>query len=251
MTRRGRGRTVVGGTLLAGAAAGVAAVVAAAVLLDALPVIRWLSARSPEVFFHARTREPLVALTIDDAPSAATPAILDVLAAHRVPATFFVIGEQVATREAALRRMAAEGHELGNHLMRDEPSARLAPDAFEADLLRTRAVLAPYGASRWFRPGSGWYTRAMLARARRHGYRCALGSVYPFDPHLPFRRYLIRTVLARTRPGSVIVLHDGEARGLRTADVLRAVIPELRRRGFRFVTLSALAAADTVARGRP
>ncbi len=205
------------------------------------PVIRWLARRHPDVLFAIDVREPIVALTIDDAPHPAlTPAILDVLAKHRARATFFVIGERILNNEQTLRRIVEEGHELGNHLMTDTPSIRLSAEAFERHLLQTHDLLSRFGSVRWFRPGSGWYRRRMLEQIRRYGYRCALGSAYAYDSHIRSAWYVSRHILRHTRPGAVIILHDGGASRWRTVDVLRRVLPELERRGYQVVTLSEL-----------
>jgi peptidoglycan/xylan/chitin deacetylase (PgdA/CDA1 family) len=103
-------------------------------------------------------------------------------------------------------------------------------------------VLAAYGPVHWARPGSGWYSQAMIATMARHGYRCALGSVYPYDAAIPSATFSSWHILRNVRPGAIVVLHDGGARGRRTARVLQTVLPELRRRGFRVVTLSELTA---------
>ena len=219
------------------------------------PIIRWLARRHPDVLFYAGVEEPLVALTIDDAPHPAlTPAILDALAEHRARATFFVIGERVPGNEELVRRIVAEGHELGSHLMADEPSIRLPAAAFERQLLRTHDLLAQFGPVRWFRPGSGWYNRRMLDQLRRHGYRCALGSAYAYDSHIPSVRYVSWHILRNIRPGAVIILHDGGERRRQTVAVIGRVLPELERRGYTVVTLSELAErerAQAGAAGRP
>ncbi len=205
-------------------------------------IIRWLARRHPDVLFSMDTPEPLVALTIDDAPHLAlTPAILDVLAEHGARATFFVIGERVPGNEGTVRRIVEEGHELGNHLMADAPSIRLSAAAFERQLLQTHDLLARFGPVRWFRPGGGWYSRGMLRQLRRYGYRCALGSAYAYDCHIRSAWYVSRHILRNTRPGAVIILHDGHERRWRTVTVLRRVLPELERRGYQVVTLSELA----------
>jgi peptidoglycan/xylan/chitin deacetylase (PgdA/CDA1 family) len=189
-------------------------------------------------------RAPLIALTIDDGPdSAGTPLILAQLQRHQARATFFLISSRVAGREPLVHQLVRAGHELGNHLTRDEPSIRLQPAEFERALLEAHGVLAPFGPVRWARPGSGWYSRAMIAIMRRHQYRCALGSVYPFDAALPSATFAARYILRNARPGAVVILHDGGSRGRRTAMVLDKVLPELRRRGYQVVTLSELVAA--------
>lgn len=169
------------------------------------------------------------------------PGILEVLAEQDAQATFFLIGEQVPGNEGIVRRMVEEGHELGNHLMADAPSVSLSAEEFERQLLQTHDLLSPFGPVRWFRPGSGWYRRRMLKQLGRHGYRCALGSAYAYDCHIRSERYVSRHILLNTRPSSVIILHDGGEDRERTVTVLRRVLPELRRRGYRMVTLSELA----------
>jgi peptidoglycan/xylan/chitin deacetylase (PgdA/CDA1 family) len=226
-----------------------AGAVAATVLYQPHAAVRWLARRAPEVLFFVETDEPLVALTIDDGPHpSVTPEILDVLDEHEARATFFLIGERVPGNEPVVRRLVAAGHELGNHMMFDAPSIRMSPAAFDAELLEAHAILSAFGPVRWFRPGHGWFTRRMLRQVRACGYRCALGSVHPYDPTIPFERYLSRHILRAVRPGSVIVLHDGTEGRRRTVRVLRRVLPELRRRGYGVVTLSALADAGAGAK---
>ncbi len=204
-------------------------------------IIRWMAARSPGVLYFVESERPAVALTIDDAPDpVATPRILDVLARHGARATFFVITDYVAGNEALLRRMVAEGHELANHLTRDEASARLLAAAFEEELARAHDVLSPYGPIQWFRPGGGRLAEWMPAAVERAGYRSALGSVYPFDAAIPWSGFAARYILWNATPGAVIVLHDRGLRGPRTAATLERVLPALRARGLAVVTLSEL-----------
>src|SRR5918995_7014208 len=160
---------------------GLVSVVVAALLRPG-PVVRWLGRRYPDVLFQQVNAGPLVALTFEDSPHAtSTPRILDVLAAHDARATFFMIGEHVAGNEAVVRRLIAEGHELGNHMLSDAPSARLSAAEFERQLLQTHEVLAPFGPVRWFRPGHTWFNRRMLDQIDCHGYRCAMASTYAYE----------------------------------------------------------------------
>jgi peptidoglycan-N-acetylglucosamine deacetylase len=200
-----------------------------------------LARRHPGCLYRVSTRAPLVALTIDDGPDpSSTPLILAELRRHEARATFFLIAERVRGQEQLVRAIVSQGHELGNHFTRDRPSVRLSPSAFEADLLLAHQELAPYGDVKWARPGSGWYSQAMIGIMTRHGYRCALGSVYPFDATIPSAVFATRYIMSHSQPGAVVVLHDGWSRGKRTAKVLSEVLPELRRRGYRVVSLSEL-----------
>jgi peptidoglycan-N-acetylglucosamine deacetylase len=223
---------------------GLLSVVVASVLRPG-PVVRWLSRRFPDVLFQQPNAGPLVALTFDDSPHAtSTPRILDVLAAHDARATFFMIGERVVGNEEVVRRLIAEGHEPGNHMLSDAPSARLSAAEFERQLLQTHELLASFGPVRWFRPGHGWFNRRMLDQLHRQGYRCAMASAYAFE-FLPISGpYAAQHILLNIRPGGVIILHDDAAAQDRTVAVLERILPTLRRRGYRVVTLSELAEAD-------
>jgi peptidoglycan/xylan/chitin deacetylase (PgdA/CDA1 family) len=202
----------------------------------------------PEVTYFFRTQDPAVALTLDDGPDPqVTPQILEVLHHYGARATFFLISSRVPGNEEVLRRMVGAGHEIGNHLTTDAPSIRLSPQEFEEHLLRAHRVLAPFGPLRWFRPGSAWFNEEMLAILRKHGYRLALGSVFPLDTHLPFPAFAGWFILRSVAPGSIIVLHDGGDRGKRAVVTLHQVLPALKKRGYRVVTLTEL---ESLASGR-
>jgi peptidoglycan/xylan/chitin deacetylase (PgdA/CDA1 family) len=207
-------------------------------LLNALPAL------FPGCLYRVQTAAPLVALTIDDGPDpTTTPLLLAELDRHQAHATFFVISSHIVGHEDLVRDMVRVGHEIGNHLTHDVPSIGLSPAAFEAALLAAHRTLAPFGPVTWARPSSGWYSDAIIAIMRRHGYRCALGSVYPFDATLASVGFASGFILRNAGPGAVIILHDGGSRGQRTAQVLQTVLPELRRRGLQVVSLSELVGA--------
>ena len=227
--------------LLLGIVLGIAALGSA---ITALPtvLVEVERGRTPEVLFRVETPRPVVALTIDDGPSPATGEILDVLDSFDARATFFVIGEHVLESPDMTRRILDRGHELGHHMMVDEPSIDLAPDVFRERFREMDALLDGFGGSRVFRPASGWYDDRMIREAEGSGYRTVLGSVYPFDAQLPFPGFAGWYIRRLVRPGAILVLHDGAERGLRTAEVLRALLPALRLRGYEVVTVSELEA---------
>jgi peptidoglycan-N-acetylglucosamine deacetylase len=196
---------------------------------------------SHEALFHAATRERRIALTIDDGPHPElTPQILDILAEYGVPATFFPLGGRIPGNEDLLARLTAEGHELGNHLMWDEASVKLAPEEFERQLAAAHELLSPYEEVRWFRPGSGWYNEEMLARIRPYGYRAVLGSVYPYDAQFSSVEFAAGYILGNVQPGSIIILHEGADDRYAAVEILRRVIPALQKRGYQFETLTEL-----------
>lgn len=182
-----------------------------------------------------------MALTIDDGPCrVGTPRILDALSEHGAKATFFMLSDNLPGNEDVVHRLVAEGHEIANHMTSDRPSIGLGTREFELDLLKADAALREFGQPQWYRPGSGWFNRRIVSVVQSHGYRIALGSVYPLDAKAPSVAYSAHKVSAHSEPGSIIILHDGVTRGPRTADVLRLVLPKLQDRGLRVVTLSEL-----------
>jgi len=199
-----------------------------------------VSRGTPDVIFSVETGERVLALSIDDGPSEATAEILAVLREHGAAATFFVIGEHLEAGADILPELLADGHELGHHMMTDTPSRSLEPEVFDERFDRMNDLLEAWQPTRLFRPGSGWYDDRMVEAVESRGYRTVLGSVYPFDAHVPWTGFLSWFVLQNVHPGAIVVLHDGAERGPRTAEVLRATLPELTRQGFRVVTVSTL-----------
>jgi peptidoglycan/xylan/chitin deacetylase (PgdA/CDA1 family) len=146
----------------------------------------------------------------------------------------------VEGNESILAKMVAEKNELGNHLTEDKPSIKLSPQEFEARLLEAHAVISKFTEPLWMRPASGFYNNTMLETSRKHGYRVALGSPFPFDTHIHSSRFAAWYILFNVRPGSIIVLHDCGSIGQRTARTLERILPVLDRRGYSVVTLSEL-----------
>ncbi len=200
-----------------------------------------LGERDPRVLYSVPVEERVVALTLDDGPDAATtPRILELLAEHGARATFFLITSRIDGCEDVVSSIPRRGHEIDNHLTRDEPSIELTRESFARELRASHDALSLFAEPRWFRPGSGRYDDEMLDVVDAHGYRTALGSIYPLDAQIPSSWFARRVILAGLEPGAVIILHDGGGRGERTIATLAALLPELRARGYRVVTLSQL-----------
>jgi len=180
-----------------------------------------------------------VALTFDDGPHPeGTPAVLEVLARAGAPATFFVVGEQVARRPALVAEIAAAGHAIGLHGFRHRLQARLPAAVVRDDLRRgVAAIEDAVGATPVLhRPPFGIYSPAGLAAVRAAGLRPLLWSRWGKDwRRLTTPRRIAGRVLAGVLPGDVILLHDADfysARGShrRTAAALTPILRELDRR---------------------
>lgn len=195
-----------------------------------------------------------VALTFDDGPSEWTPAVLDVLAAHHVHATFFVVGRSAATDPAMLRRIAAEGHQLGNHSWSHRYPRAVrggwTRPYLRTEMARTDAVLkqATGAVPCWFRPPGGFLT-AVPSSARAAGKQVALWSVDTLDwkeqpvevssdPGGRRQRAITRRAVAGADlPHPVVLMHDGGGWRAATVRALPAVIRYYQAKGYRFVRL--------------
>jgi peptidoglycan/xylan/chitin deacetylase (PgdA/CDA1 family) len=208
-------------------------------------LLRWLTRKTPEVFFFVDTPERAMALTIDDGPHPqTTPLLLDLLAEFGIKATFFLISVRVVGYESIVKRIVNEGHEIGNHNTKDQPSIGLTDADFAQQLDESHSILSKFGQVTVYRPGSGWYNRNILKRIRHYNYLGIIGSIYPYDPHIPFAGFSVFHILVNSAPGSIIVLHDGDTRGRRTLATLRQVIPKLQKRGYKLCTVSELLAGS-------
>ncbi|MGX7676562.1 bifunctional polysaccharide deacetylase/glycosyltransferase family 2 protein [Plantactinospora sp. DSM 117369] len=201
-----------------------------------------------------------IALTFDDGPDPRwTPEILDVLRRHRAHATFFVVGARVNEHPELVRRILAEGHELGSHTFTHPDVAALPDWRRELELQLTRsAVAGATGRSPiLFRPpyssGPGSLT-ARDARALRAAARAGHVAVLADRDTVDWRRPGVDRIVAaaegrpagqtgpQRRPadgrGAVVLLHDGGGDRSQTVAALDRLIPELTARGYRFSTVS-------------
>lgn len=198
---------------------------------------------SPGVIYFAETDDAKIALTIDDAPSAAeTRVILDVLEKHAVKATFFIIGEAAEAYPEIVEDIRRQGHGLANHGWSATPSIILNPPRFETELDGTQALFRPDDPS-WFRPANALFSPSVARSVNERDMRIVLADVFPQDTVIPSAAFSAWYLRQHVEAGSIIALHDsadGTGRGLRTAKTLDAVIPDLKEKGFVFVTLDDL-----------
>lgn len=178
-----------------------------------------------------------VYLTFDDGPDPQwTPRILDILAQAVAPATFFLVGQLAVRHPALVRRMAAEGHEAGNHTWSHRhPWTVLSAKARKEVHDGAAAIAGIIGrAPKFFRPPHGRLRRCMMEEAERGGQTLVLWnrSVVDWGPLGSARAVANR--LSAAQAGDIILMHDG-GRGINHPEELVKVLPEflsnLSRRG--------------------
>jgi peptidoglycan/xylan/chitin deacetylase (PgdA/CDA1 family) len=195
----------------------------------------------PRIVWRVQTPQPLVALTFDDGPApGATPEILAMLAHHRAHATFFLIGERTRAYPALVSAIRQGGHEVGNHSYATGSMLRASDEVFVANLLRAERALALGGGRKLYRPPGGLIRHSQVALAEAHGYRCVLGSAYPYDPSHPPPDYIRWLVSKNLAPGAIVILHDGIADPSRSLAALEGILVSGERKGLRFVTVGEL-----------
>lgn len=193
-----------------------------------------------------------IALTFDDGPDARfTPAILDVLAREHARATFFVVGLHGQEHPDLLRRIVAEGHEIGNHTFTHPNLALVPPAQFDLELGATERLLESETGVRslLFRPPFAEDVEpetpdqaALVARASTLGYYTVGMQIDPNDWQRPGAQAIVQRTLAQAKAGAgnVVLLHDAGGDREQTVEALPRLIHALRAGGFELVTVSDL-----------
>jgi peptidoglycan/xylan/chitin deacetylase (PgdA/CDA1 family) len=219
--------------------AGAAAVCASAGVLAYAVRVPSSSLLAPSVYQGAGAR-PAIAITFDDGPSETTPELLEILARHGVPATFFQCGANVRRLPEVSREVAAAGHEIGNHTDTHPKLYFQSPRFIYGELaraqetierttgLRPRLFRAPYGA-RWF---------GLREVQQQLGLLGVMWTTLALDWKWPEPRVTQR-LLKGSRNGAIFCLHDGRRLESKpdiraTLGAVRVVLPKLREQGFHF-----------------
>jgi peptidoglycan-N-acetylglucosamine deacetylase len=202
------------------------------------------------VVFRVKTDQKLVALTFDDGPSPVwTPRILDALKQAGVKATFFLLGEHVEKYPQIARRIAQEGHEIGNHTYDHHVLIYYKLDEVDKEIgAAERAIKEATGVTtKYFRPPKAWLTNQEKRRVKELGYKVILWSLNSKDWVTFHDKQITGYILRNIRPGDIILFHDsggvftteGGSRKQTEKTILR-LAEKLKERGYRFVTISEL-----------
>ncbi len=186
----------------------------------------------------------LIALTFDDGPyPVETPLLLDVLRELRVPATFFLIGDDTELFPDLARRIQAGGNEIANHTQTHPADFEaLAATQVELELQAGARTLQRYvhdpAITSMMRPPHGRFTLATVEAAQRAGYHVILWNDDPGDWRSAATPAVMAAHIERfaTAP-EIMLLHSGR---LNTLEVLPTIVAHFRKAGFRFVTVGEL-----------
>lgn len=181
---------------------------------------------------------PVVALTFDDGPNPRfTPQILDILYEHQVPATFFLVGQQMEGQGWLVRKIAASGHEIGNHTNSHPDLTTLEEPQILEEIQKTqdklREILPDYTMN-FLRPP---YGRQNETVCQSSPLPLILRNVDSGDWEDPQAEAIYAAVMENIQDGDIVVFHDDNPE---TVKALKQILPALKARGYQFATVSAL-----------
>lgn len=202
-------------------------------------VVLWPMTRDQSLPADAQAELPAepkyIALTFDDGPRrGTTERLLDGLRERGASATFFLVGEEIAGNEDLVRRMTAEGHQVGNHTWSHVRLAGTAPETAAEEVRRTQAALEEVlgEGTYWLRPPYGLIDEDMETAVPMVKW-----SVDPRDWESRNAAQVTRAVLRDARPNAIILLHDIYPSSVEAA---LAIVDALETEGYWFVTVEEL-----------
>jgi peptidoglycan-N-acetylglucosamine deacetylase len=199
----------------------------------------------PATYFQANVDGPYIAMTFDDGPSPeTTPRLLDILKQRNIKATFFMIGQNAERNPEIVKRILADGHEIGNHSWTHPQLAKLPDDKVAEEITKTQNAIknASGYTPKLLRPPYGSITsRQKEWIENQFGLSVILWSVDPFDWKRPGASVIEQRILAGASPGAIILSHDIHKQ---TIDSMPATLDALAAKGYKFVTVSQLIAMN-------
>ncbi|MEW9079450.1 polysaccharide deacetylase family protein [Terrisporobacter glycolicus] len=197
-----------------------------------------------DIFFKNGSREEkIIALTFDDGPHPKeTHEVLDVLNKYNVKGTFFVVGKHANWYSEPLIRAAKEGHEIGNHTFTHPDISNLSSEDIKKEIKECEDTLVKLTGKKptLFRPPYGSYSKDKLGEiAKECGYKIILWTTIDAkDWKNPPSSQISNIIINKAQNGDIILLHDYATEN--TVKALDTIIPEMMKKGYKFVTVSEL-----------
>ena len=173
-----------------------------------------------------------------------TAKILDVLKKHQVPAAFFLVGNYIEKNADLVRRMAEEGHIVGNHTMHHPDMSKLSDkEVFAKELTDLENLFKEVTGKelpKYYRPPQGIYSEENLKIAKELGYKTVFWSLAYVDwqnDKQPTAEYAFEKLLPRTHNGAVVLLHSTSATN---AQILDELLTKWKDMGYRFASIDEL-----------
>ena len=201
--------------------------------------------RALDAAYLGDTTQPVIYLTFDAGyENGCTEQILDTLQKHQVKAAFFLVGNYIERNADLVRRMAAEGHIVGNHTMHHPDMSRISdPAAFEKELSDLEVLFQNTTGTqmpKYYRPPQGIYSEENLKMAKELGYKTVFWSLAYVDWNndaQPTKEEAFRKLIPRIHNGAVVLLHSTSRTN---AEILDELLTRWKEMGYRFGTVDEL-----------
>jgi peptidoglycan/xylan/chitin deacetylase (PgdA/CDA1 family) len=199
-----------------------------------------------DMIWEVHTSQKVIALTFDDGPDASeTGLILNLLKQYNARCTFFAIGKRIATYPEVAKMVVADGHELANHTYNHVYFKRPISEQQvhqELELTEKEIIKVSGKGSSLFRPPGGMYDETLIDVANQMGLKPILWSWHQDtrDWNRPGVYSISSKVIRNARNGDIVLFHDHVHGQSQTRQALKTILPELQKKGFRFVTVSEL-----------
>lgn len=204
--------------------------------LNRIPLIQIKFDERKGMTMTARNKN--IVLSFDDGPHQyLTAQTLDILKQEKIPALFFVIGKNIGGQEHLLKRMIAEGHQIGNHSMHHLSNFSIQkPTIIQEEIQQTNQLIeaASGKSTRLFRPPFGVTNPRVAKGIQLAEMNCIGWNLRSYDTIAKDEQKLMQSIIKKVRPGSIILLHDTQQI---TINMLPTLIRKLKERGFTFTTI--------------
>ena len=201
-----------------------------------------------EIVPRVETSRPILALTFDDGPTSSTEKLLAVLREKQVKATFFVIGQHLEEFPGVGEKIVSDGHELGNHSYSHKRMIFKSYAFIQSEIERTDQLIRQtgYQGEIHFRSPYGKKLLLLPLYLNRAGRKNIFIDVEPEtdDDMAASADRIVEHVLANAKAGSIIILHAENKARAESLKAVPGIIDGLKERGFSFVTVSELLAAE-------
>jgi peptidoglycan/xylan/chitin deacetylase (PgdA/CDA1 family) len=196
-------------------------------------------------YYQGKTKEKIIALTFDDGPGRYTIPLLEFLKQHNIHATFFMEGSQVEEYPAIARQVHEAGHEIGNHTyihfdyhkQKNAAPERLTHELEQTESALRRALGDPQFHTKLVRMPYGYFNHTwLLPTLKSQGYALVHWS---FGEDWLMKKSvdeLIHDYESHAHPGTVFLFHDGGRHRQKTLQAVTAVVTDLEKKGYRFVS---------------
>lgn len=198
--------------------------------------------------YKARTDKKQIALTFDDGPNEPyTSEIVDYLRSKNIKATFFQVGKCVDRYPEVTKKIFHDGHLIGNHSLSHKYNKYFTEHDFDKEIAESQAIISGVigKTPACFRPPWLWRYPKLFKTLKKHELNPVSGEFCDvLEVFQPNAKHIARRVLAKAKPGAIIIFHDGiEAKGgnrSQTAGAVKIVVDELLKQNYQFVTVDKL-----------